>query len=216
MTSFWKSTKCLALPWPTRSSTAPARAAAIGCSARSPRRRDRRNVAVADGPPPRRLRRRQRPSARQPASVKVPLQAPADRSACIDVSGTKHGQRVVVAQLAAGLAEQVHGRVPAAGHRRRDRRRSIAAPMTRPRPAVERHDIDAGDPLAAVRRRDGEPVGSISTPLGARCRQRAVGCGAQIDDGGDVDAALGQVERGLIGAVVVGERRRRACPGSTP
>ena len=29
--------------------------------------------------------------------------------------------------------------------------------------------------------------------------------GAQIDDGGDGDAGVGQVERGAIGAVVVGE-----------
>ena len=119
--------------------------------------------------------------------------------------GTKQAKRVVVAQLAGGLGEQVDGGVPAAGHQDEvavDLGRGADDGFAR---AVDRHDIHAGHPLGAVGRGDGRVGQDADAALLGLRRQRAAELGAQIDDGGDGDAGIGHVECRLIGAVVVGQ-----------
>mgnify|MGYP003694048371 CR=1 FL=1 len=53
--------------------------------------------------------------------------APAERCFCPDLVGNEGGDRLVEAQLAARLREQMHGRVPAAGMQDRSRIRDRAA-----------------------------------------------------------------------------------------
>ena len=113
---------------------------------------------------------------------------------------------LVVAQLAAGLAEQVHRRVPAA--RGGDEVAGDLLGAAGQALAVVRHRLrlERAHALGALDRRDAV-VGEDADAGGARLLgERAGGFRAQIDRRGDLDARVLQVERGLVGAVVVGHQ----------
>ena len=91
LTSFWKSTKCLLIGAPGRRGGLTHNAS-MGCSGtlstlgeRAPPRLRKPAAAAAALPA-------SRPSERQKASAKVPLAAPAERSACTDSPGTKQAR----------------------------------------------------------------------------------------------------------------------------
>ena len=122
--------------------------------------------------------------------------------------GDKAGQRVVVAELAARLGEQVDRRVPAprdahqvAPHPSRLADHPIAG-------LIEAHDLDRGDPPVAVGGDHRLAAQDLDAALTRPRWQRTLGLGPRVDDGGHLDAGLGQVERRQVGAVVVGEHHR--------
>ena len=148
------------------------------------------------------------PSARHAASAKLPLQAPAERSAC----------------AAACRARSRRARRRSAACRRTAQYRCTAGfqpPETASEIAVDLVARPGDAPCRrcrAHRPRRARPrcapwtsattALSMSTSMPAAHALRAPArrvAGAQIDDGGDRDAGVEQVERGAIGAVVVGE-----------
>ncbi len=133
---------------------------------------------------------------------------PGDDQAREVFTGQEGTERLVVAEPAAGLAEQVHRGIPAPAHQqqvagdRAARADSLAG---------QRRDVGAGHPFAAVRAghdRPGQHRNAGPRALGAVPRRRAR---PGIDDRLDPDAGPVQVERGVVGAVVRGEHDRVAA-----
>ncbi len=143
------------------------------------------------------------PSARHPARSSTPAAAPATARPSSSSPGTKAPRRLVVAQPAAGLAEQVHrGVPPAADQEQIARDRLDGRPDL---PAQERGDERVRDPLdAAGTGHDASPEDRDPRSLAlvdATRRHRRPG----VDHGLHPHTGAVQVERGVVGAVVRGE-----------
>ena len=145
------------------------------------------------------------PSATQSPSEKLPLAAPAERSACTGVPGTKHALRVIVARLAARLRMQVHDRAPSARHRE-----EIAGErLDRARTAVPfaSSDITSTAATRHVPRTSTTTALSITSMPALRTRSGSSPCGAGRAStiAATSMPAVDETQRRPIGAVVVGE-----------
>ena len=116
----------------------------------------------------------------------------------------KHGRGVVPHRPAAGLRVQVHHRAPAAGNRQQVAIEPPRAALYGVGIGVQTHDADRIQALAAARIDDDATVDDLDPGAAHGGGQLARRLRAQVDHRGDVDAGGLQVERALVGAVVVG------------
>ena len=97
------------------------------------------------------------------------------------------------------------GRVPASGYGDKIAGDSAAAPLDGVARIIEPHDVHAFDPHTALDVDDGVPAEDLDAAPAYPGRQGTAGLGPNIDHCGDRYPRVGEVQRGLIGAVVVGE-----------
>ena len=214
VTSFCRSTNCFG-PRPGGAADGTIQTGSSGSSATSSAARHRGHRTIAEAgaaAPPRRRPRCLRPGTRRARRSRCT--APAERSACTDVPGTKHALassnralppdcacRCTTGLQPPDIATRSQANRPRRDPRRRCRRHRASSPST----ALTRRAA-----LARRRRRH------CRSP---RFRQRAARSAsapsrraARVDDRGDGDAGSGEVERRTVRAVVVGEHDR-ARPG---
>ena len=134
-------------------------------------------------------------------------------------AGDPHGRQLAVRnvraqfrgipQLAAGLAEQVHNRVPAARHQKQ------IALDTRAVVRTQRLDQRGADPRLAFGADNDRSGSNFDLPFRGGNSQVNGHRGPGVDDQGDRGPGVGEIESGLIRRVVRGEHDRPA-PGQHP
>ena len=122
------------------------------------------------------------------------------------LAGDEAAQRRVVAQLASGLAEQVHCRIPAAAQHQSVTRNCLGGADLHP---VEVGDHRVCDAIGAAGAGHHRARAHRDAPSVALATQRVGHLLAGIDDGLDLHTRISEVERGRVGAVVCGEHHPR-------
>ena len=118
---------------------------------------------------------------------------------------------VVIAQLAAGLAEQMHHRRQAAGDHQQVTGQGVEGVGFGEALVVAAVDAGAGHARHARGAPDHAAGHDAQAGGAGLLGQAGAGIGPAVHDGGDLHPGGGQRQRGFIGSIVVGEQHRAAA-----